>query len=86
MKARVVSELTYQSALELGDETLKAVSQIPLASETTQHARQALVKRLDDYTARNPELLTRVVSLIQSQFTGLIMQQVSTCTALAFTH
>ncbi len=68
-------ELTYQSALELGDSTLKAVSQIPLASEMTQHARQALVKRLDDDTARNPELLTRVVALIQSQFSGLIVQQ-----------
>jgi len=49
VQARIIKELQYQSSLELSEETYDLISPIPLASQIVQHARQDLVRRLDDY-------------------------------------
>ncbi len=49
-------------------------------------ARHALVKRLDDYTVKSPELFTEVVNLIQTSFSPIIKQQVIICTHLIDAH
>jgi adenylate kinase len=60
---RIIKELTYQSAMELSNETFEKVRQIPLASEIIANARHELVKRLDHYKARTPRTFARGLSV-----------------------
>jgi adenylate kinase len=61
VQARIIKELQYQSSLELSEETYDLISPIPLASQIVQHARQDLVRRLDDYAERNAECFRQVI-------------------------
>ena len=72
VQARIIKELQYQSTLELSEETHDSIASIPLASQIVQHARQDLVRRLDDYAERNPALFRRVVDMIQEKFLPII--------------
>lgn len=72
VQARIIKELQYQSSLELAEETHDGIAGIPLASQIVQHARQDLVRRLDDYAERNPALFRRVVDMIQDKFLPII--------------
>ena len=72
VQARIIKELQYQSSLELDEETHDSIAGIPLASQIVQHARQDLVRRLDDYAERNPALFRRVVDMIQDKFLPII--------------
>lgn len=72
VQARIIKELQYQSTLELAEETHDSIAGIPLASQIVQHARQDLVRRLDDYAERNPALFRRVVDMIQDKFLPII--------------
>lgn len=72
VQARIIKELQYQSSLELAEETHDGIAGIPLASQIVQHARQDLVRRLDDYAERNPTLFRRVVDMIQDKFLPII--------------
>ena len=72
VQARIVKELQYQSSLELAEETHDRISGIPLASQVVQHARQELVRRLDGYAERHPDLFTKVVELIREKFVPII--------------
>ena len=72
VQARIIKELQYQSSLELAEETHDSIAGIPLASQIVQHARQDLVRRLDDYAERNPALFRRVVDMIQDKFLPII--------------
>jgi adenylate kinase len=49
VQANIVHELEYQSSLELDPRTFDRLRRLPLASEIVRHARQDLVRRLDDY-------------------------------------
>lgn len=60
-------QFAYQSSFDLAEDTYDAISRIPVATETITHARQWLVKRLDNYQTTNQELLGRVVEAIQKE-------------------
>ncbi len=72
VQARSIKELQYQSSLELSEETYDLISPIPLASQIVQHARQDLVRRLDDCAERNAECFRQVIELIQDKFLPII--------------
>jgi len=72
VQARIIKELQYQSSLELSEDTYDLISPIPLASQIVQHARQDLVRRLDDYAERNAESFRQVIELIQDKFLPII--------------
>jgi len=64
----IMKEFMYQSSLELAEETYDTVQKIPLVRDITKHARQNLVRRLDDYQARHSTLFNKVIELIQKEF------------------
>ncbi len=72
VQARIIKELQYQSSLELAEETYDLIAPIPLSSQIIQHARQDLVRRLDDYAERHTVLFRRVIELIQEKFMAII--------------
>ncbi|MGE9295252.1 MAG: nucleoside monophosphate kinase [Puniceicoccales bacterium] len=72
VRERVIKELQYQSTLELEQRTFDIVSQIPLASEIVTHARQELVKRLDDYQQQEADLFSRVVQMVAEKFMPIV--------------
>lgn len=68
VKAIVMSELAYQSSLELAEDTYNAIRHLPTAAEITRHARQNLVARLDGYQRQHAETFASVVSVIDAEF------------------
>jgi len=71
----IMKEFTYQSSLELASSTYDSISKIPVVNEITQHARQNLVRRLDNYETRHSELFHRVIDMIQEEFLPRMKQQ-----------
>ncbi|MDF1811209.1 MAG: nucleoside monophosphate kinase, partial [Verrucomicrobiales bacterium] len=61
VEKNIYEELQYQSSLELDPRTFDRLRDIPLASEIVIHARQQLVKRLDEYELNHKEMFSRVV-------------------------
>ncbi len=74
VQQRIIKELQYQSSLELSENTFDMIARVPLATEIVQHARQDLVRRLDEYSERDPELFVRVVTLIQETFMPVVIR------------
>ncbi len=74
VQKRVLGELQYQSSLELEEATYDFISDIPVAAEIVQHARQDLVTRLDDYATRRPDLFKRVAELVRKKFMPIVLR------------
>lgn len=74
VEANILSELQYQSSLELDPRTFDRLRQIPLAVDIVLHARQELVKRLDGYELEHAELFEQVVQIIQTKFMPIIQR------------
>lgn len=72
VEANILKELDYQSSLELDPRTFDMLRPLPLASEIIVHARQELVKRLDGYALKQPELFKRVISLIERKIMPIV--------------
>lgn len=72
VEANILSELQYQSSLELHSRTFDRLRPLPLADEIVLHARQELVRRLDSYELEHTELFEQVVQLIQAKFLPII--------------
>jgi adenylate kinase len=72
VQQRIISELKYQSSLELDQPTYDRISSIPLAEQLSLHARQHLVNRLDSYEKFHCELFEKVVGLIKSKFIPIV--------------
>lgn len=72
VQERIVEELKYQSSLELDEATYDQLASIPVASRIVLHARQELVKRLDEYAAHHLALFRKVVHLIEQKFLPII--------------
>jgi adenylate kinase len=72
VEANILSELQYQSSLELHSRTYDRLRPLPLADEIVLHARQELVRRLDSYELEHTELFEQVVQLIQAKFLPII--------------
>ena len=68
----ILTELQYQSSLELDPRTFDRLRSLPLASEIVVHARQELVKRLDSYEFEHAGLFERVVALIEKKMMPII--------------
>ena len=68
----ILSELQYQSSLELDGKTYDRLSSLQLAEDITVHARQELVKRLDGYELEQTDLFVRVVEKIRFKFMPII--------------
>jgi len=78
----IVRELQYQSAMELNDDTLQEVRQIPLASDVILNARHEMVKRLDSYSLKHSVLFDRVIQVIHSEFLEIIRRQATSGKAI----
>lgn len=74
VRANILSELEYQSSLELDPNTFHTLRKIPLASEIVSHARRDLVHRLDDYEISQPDLFHQVVDAIEQKMMPIIMR------------
>jgi adenylate kinase len=72
VQANILKELTYQSSLELEPRTFQRLRSVPLAEELAVHGRQELVKRLDSYELKHPQLLAQIVELVKSKFMPII--------------
>lgn len=74
VRERIDKELRYQGSLELDEATYDRLSQIPIASTLSKHARQDLVDRLDSYEEHSTELFSRVVDTINRDFMPIIVR------------
>tara|TARA_B100001123_G_C15327136_1_gene1029924 strand:- start:1520 stop:2713 length:1194 start_codon:yes stop_codon:yes gene_type:complete len=74
IKDRIVREMRYQSSLELGEKTFDQLRTIPIAEQIIRHARQDLVKRLDDYAENRGELFEQVAEHINKKFMPIIIR------------
>jgi adenylate kinase len=74
VQANIVHELEYQSSLELDPRTFDRLRRLPLASEIVRHARQDLVRRLDDYEVEQPETFSRVVEFIEAKMMPIVVR------------
>jgi len=72
VRKNIMCEFMYQSSLELGEETFDTIQKIPIANEVTKHARQNLVRRLDNYQARHADLFRKVIDQIKVEFVPLL--------------
>ena len=72
VQQNIISELEYQSSLELDPLTYDILRHIPLADEIVVQARQELVNRLDVYQIEHPDLLHSVVDFIQGKMMPII--------------
>ncbi|ELR19499.1 adenylate kinase [Acanthamoeba castellanii str. Neff] len=71
VRARIIKQFEYQSSLELDEESPtggEGTGSIPLASKIIVHARQNLVKRLDDYQTYESPLFQKVIDIILKEF------------------
>lgn len=74
VQKNIVRELKYQSSLELDPRTFDQLRRLPLASEIVLHARQDLVRRLDDYEFNHPERFQGVIRFIESKMMPVIVR------------
>ena len=74
MQANIVSELEYQSSLELDPRTFDRLRGLPLASQIVRHARQDLVRRLDGYVVEQPETFGQVIDFIESKIMPIVVR------------
>ena len=74
VEENILRELQYQSSLELDPDTFERIRTIPLASEIVVHARQDLVRRMDEYERNHRELFREVVNAIQGTFVPIVQR------------
>ncbi|MEK0447320.1 MAG: hypothetical protein RLZZ399_2641 [Verrucomicrobiota bacterium] len=72
VRQNIIHELAYQSSLELDPRTFDLLRKLPIASEIVRHARQDLVRRLDQYEVTSPQLLRRVIEFIEIKMMPII--------------
>ena len=70
----IVRELHYQSSLELDPRTFDRLRALPVANEIVKHARQDLVRRLDQYEIEQRDLFARVVEFIDKRMMPIIIR------------
>jgi adenylate kinase len=81
VEQNILNELEYQSTLELDGRTVDRLRGIPVASQIILHARQELVKRLDSYELKHPELFAEVVAFIEERVLPTILRHAISGTA-----
>jgi adenylate kinase len=73
VERNIIREFTYQSSLELEDETLDAINHIPIAQDIVLNARQHLVRRLDSYQREHANLFKRVIGVIDQEIMPVVL-------------
>jgi adenylate kinase len=86
VRKRIDSELRYQGSLELDEATYDAISCLPIASTLSNHARQDLVDRLENYQTYHKELFTAIICLISDYFMPIIKRHAISGTAVVNTE
>ena len=81
VEANILSELEYQSTLELDSRTVDRLRGVPVASQIIIHARQELVKRLDSYELEHGPLFGRVVHFIEEKILPIVLRHAISGTA-----
>lgn len=74
VQRNIITELKYQSSLELDQAVYDIIAKIPVASSIVVHARQELVERLEQYTLRHKELFQKVVDNIDEKIMPIILR------------
>jgi adenylate kinase len=74
VEKNILSELEYQSTLELDSRTVDRLQGVPVASQIIIHARQELVKRLDSYELEHAPLFAKVVAFIEKKIVPIILR------------
>ena len=74
VEKNILSELEYQSTLELDPRTVDRLRGVPVASQIIVHARQELVKRLDSYELEHGPLFARVVVFIEEKILPIVLR------------
>jgi len=72
VQQNIIKELQYQSSLELDPRTYDRLRSLPVASEIVVHARQALVRRLDDYEFNQGEMFEQVITFIETKIMPIV--------------
>lgn len=74
VEENIKRELEYQSSLELDPRTFDRLRHLPLARDIIIHARQELVRRLDQYEFEHPQLLPHVVEFIDHKIMPIVIR------------
>lgn len=74
VEENIKKELEYQSSLELDPKTFGRLRHLPLARDIIIHARQELVRRLDDYEFEHPELFARVIEFVEKKIMPIVIR------------
>lgn len=75
VEEKIEAEFAYQSTLELGEDTVDSIRNIPLSSELTAHTRFNLVKRLDNYRHRHAEVFAKIINFIELTMLPILHRQ-----------
>jgi adenylate kinase len=86
VERNILSELQYQSTLELDPRTHDLLRVIPVASEIIIHARQEMVKRLDAYAVESAEHFASVVAFIDKKIIPIVIRHAISGVALVNTE
>lgn len=78
VQQNIIRELEYQSSLELDPRTFDKLRKMPVASEIVRHARQDMVRRLDEYEIENPELFGKVLHFISEKMMPIVIRHAIT--------
>jgi adenylate kinase len=74
VEQNILRELQYQSSLELDPRTHDLLRTIPVAGDIVVHARQQLVKRLDEYAFEHADLLAKVVEFVTRKVMPIVLR------------
>jgi adenylate kinase len=86
VEKNILSELEYQSTLELDPRTVDRLRSIPVASEILIHARQELVRRLDSYELEHMQLFSCVAGMIERKIMPIVLRHAISGQALVNTE
>ena len=74
VEENITKELQYQSSLELDARTFDRLRHLPLARDIIVHARQDLVRRLDEYEFEQSALVAKVVEFIDHKIMPIVIR------------
>jgi len=86
VEQNILSELQYQSTLELDPRTYDRLRGIPVANEIIIHARQELVKRLDSYELEHTAIFAKVAAFVENKVMPIVLKHAISGVALLNTE
>lgn len=74
VEENITKEVEYQSSLELDPRTFDRLRHLPLARDIVVHARQDLVRRLDQYEFEHADLFPQVVEFVHNRIMPIVIR------------